>query len=381
MRRRAAVPARGARPATSSAALNEAHRDAQLSGVFYESVFSALAELLGSLALAAIVVGRRWTAPRGSRDLRDARRVHRVRGPVLPARPGAVPALHRHAGGDGLGRADLRAARHRALDRLAAGAAPAAGRAARRDRLRERDVRLRAKATRCSTTSPSAIRAGRAAGGRGLDRRGKVDADPPSRPALRRAGRTDPLDGVDIRDYDLHGPAARRSASCSRITSSSPARSRRTSPSAIRAIGPGRSARPRAPSRADRFIERLPGGYDEAGARARLELLGRGEAAPLVRARHRLRPRGARARRGDLVGRPRDRAATSRRPSRPCSRGGRRSSSPTAWRPCVRPTGSSSCTTAGSARRGRIRSSAIENGIYRTLHNLQSARPSDGAAI
>jgi len=35
--------------------LNREHRDAQLSGVFYESVFSAVAEFVGSVALAAIV--------------------------------------------------------------------------------------------------------------------------------------------------------------------------------------------------------------------------------------------------------------------------------------------------------------------------------------
>jgi ATP-binding cassette subfamily B protein len=35
--------------------LNREHRDAQLSGVFYESAFSAVAELVGSLAIAAIV--------------------------------------------------------------------------------------------------------------------------------------------------------------------------------------------------------------------------------------------------------------------------------------------------------------------------------------
>ncbi len=34
---------------------NRAHRDAQIRGVFYESVFSALAELMGSISLAAIV--------------------------------------------------------------------------------------------------------------------------------------------------------------------------------------------------------------------------------------------------------------------------------------------------------------------------------------
>ena len=36
-------------------ALNQDHRDAQLKGVFYESIFSAVAELMGSVALAAIV--------------------------------------------------------------------------------------------------------------------------------------------------------------------------------------------------------------------------------------------------------------------------------------------------------------------------------------
>src|SRR6185436_4027460 len=35
--------------------LNREHRDAQLSGVFYESIFSAIAELVGSIAIAAIV--------------------------------------------------------------------------------------------------------------------------------------------------------------------------------------------------------------------------------------------------------------------------------------------------------------------------------------
>ncbi len=45
---------------------NREHRDAQLSGVFYESVFSAVAELVGSIALAAIV----WAG--GSRLLGDA---------------------------------------------------------------------------------------------------------------------------------------------------------------------------------------------------------------------------------------------------------------------------------------------------------------------
>ena len=40
---------------------------------------------------------------------------------------------------------------------------------------------------------------------------------------------------------------------------------------------------------ADRFIERLPDGYDSAGRRARRDALGRAEAAALVRARARLR--------------------------------------------------------------------------------------------
>ena len=41
-------------------ALNLEHRDAQLRGVFYESVFSAVAELIGSVALAAIVWAGGW---------------------------------------------------------------------------------------------------------------------------------------------------------------------------------------------------------------------------------------------------------------------------------------------------------------------------------
>ena len=40
--------------------INEAHRDAQLSGVRYESLFSTLAEWIGSITLAAIVWGGGW---------------------------------------------------------------------------------------------------------------------------------------------------------------------------------------------------------------------------------------------------------------------------------------------------------------------------------
>jgi ATP-binding cassette subfamily B protein len=46
---------REARDAAAFRALDEAHRDAQLSGVRYESVFSAVVEMLGSLSLAVIV--------------------------------------------------------------------------------------------------------------------------------------------------------------------------------------------------------------------------------------------------------------------------------------------------------------------------------------
>jgi hypothetical protein len=69
---RAAVrAARRATPRSSGRSTN-AHRDAQLSGVFYESVFSALVELLASLTPRRHRVGRRRTPPARSGD-RSAR--------------------------------------------------------------------------------------------------------------------------------------------------------------------------------------------------------------------------------------------------------------------------------------------------------------------
>ncbi|HXV76588.1 MAG TPA: ABC transporter ATP-binding protein [Candidatus Polarisedimenticolaceae bacterium] len=45
--------------------INRAHRDSQLRGVRYDSIFSALAELIGSVTLAAIVWGGGWGVLRG----------------------------------------------------------------------------------------------------------------------------------------------------------------------------------------------------------------------------------------------------------------------------------------------------------------------------
>ena len=86
-----------------------------------------------------------------------------------------------------------------------------------------------------------------------------------------------------------------------------------TSGSGASAITDEEVRRAAAAVHADRFIERLPGGYDEPGRRARRDAVGRPEAAAVVRPRAGLRSAHPGPRRGDVERRHRDRAADPRR--------------------------------------------------------------------
>ena len=121
------------------------------------------------------------------------------------------------------------------------------------------------------------------------------------------------VDGVDIRELDL---AELRGAVQPGAAGRAPVlgHDRRQHPA--RASGDRRRAGPRGGRRRCTpiaFIERLPGGYRRAGRRARIDAVGRPEAAAVVRARAGVRSAGADSRRGDVERRHRDRDADPRR--------------------------------------------------------------------
>ena len=184
------------------------------------------------------LVRRRQRAPRHA-HARRAGRVPPVFAAFLPADQRHVGEVRRAAGGDGVVRAHLRAARRAGRDR-------AAGRPVRRDANGPRRV------TSCSTTcgSPKTSRprrtspmgadglslrghAGRARRHRRRDRLGKDHTDQSAVAVLRRQRGRITVDGVDVRDWILPISAA-CSASCCRTCTCSPARLRTTSGSGTR---------------------------------------------------------------------------------------------------------------------------------------------------
>ena len=137
----------------------------------------------------------------GHRHRRHRRRVRALPQQPVRADPAAQPDLQHGAVGRRGAEQALRAPRHEAVDRGAAGR----GRPARagRDRGRGRDVRVRRRARRAARRVARG-RAGRAARARRSDRRRQVDAGQAHRPLLRpdEVG-TVRFGGVDLRDATI----------------------------------------------------------------------------------------------------------------------------------------------------------------------------------
>ena len=93
-------------------AINAEHRDANVEQIFFYAVFLPAVEFVAAIATALILwfgggSGAEWRA-----DARIARRIHSLRGPILPADQRYVGEVQHAAGRDGVFRAYLSAARH-----------------------------------------------------------------------------------------------------------------------------------------------------------------------------------------------------------------------------------------------------------------------------
>ena len=208
------------------------------------------------------------------------------------------------------------------LDTPATIASPAAGlrarRGARHDRVRPRELRLRAGEPVLRDVS-FRVEPGETVAVVGAHRRRQVDARQPPAALLRRRPRARCGSTASTSAGGTSSRSGARSAWCSRTSSCSPARSPATSGWARPGSTTSACSPPRATPRRSAFIERLPGRLRGRGARARRRALGGGEAAPRLRPRARLRPAGPDPRRGHLLGRHRDRAPHPDRRSTACS--------------------------------------------------------------
>ena len=103
-------------------AVNTKHRDANVQSIFYYAVFYPAIEVIGALAAALIIwFGGGWTM-QGTLTLGSLVAFLQVLAALLPADQRHVGEVQRPAGGHGLVRANLQAARHRGPDRVAVGA-------------------------------------------------------------------------------------------------------------------------------------------------------------------------------------------------------------------------------------------------------------------
>ena len=243
--------------------INREHRDAQLDAVRYDSIFSAVAELIGSVTLAAIVWAGGWGVLEGLvtfgtlvafieyaakffRPVQELSQRYTMMQSAMASAERIFELLDTET-------TIARPPRRGAIERPPA----------RRDRLRERHLRLQARASRCCATSRSASGRARRVGVVGWTGSGKSTL---IRLLVRLydvwEGRI-LLDGVDVREYDLQRPAPGR-----RRRAAGPLPLRRHGGEQHLAgrpaghAGAGARGRRRA-VHADRFIERLPWGYDE----------------------------------------------------------------------------------------------------------------------
>jgi ATP-binding cassette subfamily B protein len=292
--------------ASEFAALDAGHRSAQMSSVLYESAFSAVAELMGSVTMAAIV----WAGGR------------RLAGDAITF--GTLVAFIEYAGRFFRPVQEL-SQRYTVMQAAMASAERIFG-------------LLDTKATLVSPKEPFRPQ-GRTRGeiafenvtfgygdGKAVLRNVSFRVRPGERLAVVgwtgagkstlirllarlydvRQGRI-LLDGIDVREYDLG--ALRRNIGVVLqdhfLFSGTVAENIGLGDPRITALDIERAAKA---VRADRFIDRLPSGYDEP-VRGAARTSRRRKAAPVVRARGRLRSRRSRARRGDRLGRSGNRRA------------------------------------------------------------------------
>ena len=100
------------RAAAASTRINREHADANLRQIFYYAVFYPAIDLLAALAVAAHPALRRRARARGHADAGRAGGVHPVLGALLAAHLRPLGEVQHPAGGHGLVRAHLHAARH-----------------------------------------------------------------------------------------------------------------------------------------------------------------------------------------------------------------------------------------------------------------------------
>ena len=115
--RRCSCSGASSAPSSSFDEINRTHRDANVDSIFYYAVFYPAIEVVGALASALIIwFGGIWTL-QGAADPRLAGGVPPVFAALLPADQRHVGEVQRPAGGDGVVRADLQAARYAGDDR------------------------------------------------------------------------------------------------------------------------------------------------------------------------------------------------------------------------------------------------------------------------
>ena len=195
------------------------------------------------------------------------------------------------------------------------------------------------------------------------------------------------IDGLDVRQISLASLGARHRV---RDPGDVPVPRHRSARTCCYAKPDATEAELEAAARAAAIHDRIIGaarGLRHDRRRARLQAVGRREAAHRDRARPAQGPADPDPRRGDVGARHRQRAAHPGGARAADARAARRSPSPTACRRSCAPTGSSSTSAAGSSSAARTPSCSPQGGLYARLYREQfestaaSAEPDAGPRL